>query len=432
MPAPCRPRAGSRRCWRFRRPRRARPDENRRLARARDPRAVHPASPRARRRSFPRGWSAGAVARGTGYSAPPRAASASCSGGCFAAATGPAPPTGASGPRTRAAVDLVPGQARPAPHRPRRRAHDHARCARRRRPDPPPGPRLRRARRRRCIAAARDGGGRSTRSRRSCSRSCSWSAWSRSPPGSGPVCARARRSTPPRRTAGRPSGGWRSSPRRARPPSPCSATSRSPSGRRRLEHRGLRHRRSGARRAAGRWRRSSTTSRAGARTARARSTRSTRSAPGRAAGLVVARLRDLTGSVTELGPLLQWFVDADAFVIALDYELDTSSRSGELAARALVEISDWERRPRRRPHARRARRHPRGAGRGPRRPGARAPGSPRCAARGMSLQAIADALNEAGVPTLRGGTPLAAVERAGGDGLQAPAGEAARRRAAAR
>ncbi len=47
---------------------------------------------------------------------------------------------------------------------------------------------------------------------------------------------------------------------------------------------------------------------------------------GRAAGVVVRRLRDLTGSLSELGPLLQWFVEADAFVIAIDYELDTSSR----------------------------------------------------------------------------------------------------------
>ena len=118
---------------------------------------------------------------------------------------------------------------------------------------------------------------------------------------------------------------------------------------------------------------------------------------GRAAGVVVERLHDLTGSVTELGPLLQWFVDADAFVIALDYELDLSSRSGELAARALVEISDWER-------GRVATR--RGVA-----SGAAVRDDPELSARitamrsgGMSLQAIADALNEAGVPTLRGGS----------------------------
>ena len=118
---------------------------------------------------------------------------------------------------------------------------------------------------------------------------------------------------------------------------------------------------------------------------------------GRAAGVIVERLHDLTGSVTELGPLLQWFVDADAFVIALDYELDLSSRSGEIAARALVEISDWER-------GRVATR--RGVA-----SGAAVRDDPELSARitamrsgGMSLQAIADALNEAGVPTLRGGS----------------------------
>jgi DNA invertase Pin-like site-specific DNA recombinase/peptidoglycan hydrolase-like protein with peptidoglycan-binding domain len=126
---------------------------------------------------------------------------------------------------------------------------------------------------------------------------------------------------------------------------------------------------------------------------------------GHAAGVVVRRLRDLAGSPTELGPLLQWFVEADAFVIALDYELDTSSRTGELTAKALVEISHWERgrlEGRTRPGLDAARR---GAA-----SGAAVRDDPALSARiaamrgeGMSLQAIADALNEAGVPTLRGG-----------------------------
>ena len=116
----------------------------------------------------------------------------------------------------------------------------------------------------------------------------------------------------------------------------------------------------------------------------------------RAAGLVLNRLQDFTDSVPALGPLLQWFVDADAFVIALDYELDTSSRPGEVAARALVEVSDWAQ----------AQQPRRGAARG-----AAVADDPELAARitamragGMSLQAIADALNDAGVPTLRGGS----------------------------
>jgi DNA invertase Pin-like site-specific DNA recombinase len=127
---------------------------------------------------------------------------------------------------------------------------------------------------------------------------------------------------------------------------------------------------------------------------------------GRVAGLVVARLHDLTDSVAELGPLLRWFTDTDAFVIALDYRLDTASVPGEVAARALVEISEWERgliTGRTRPGLDAARRG--AAGR------AAVRDDPELSSRissmrsaGMSLQAIADALNADGVPTLRGGT----------------------------
>ena len=130
-------------------------------------------------------------------------------------------------------------------------------------------------------------------------------------------------------------------------------------------------------------------------------------AAGRVAGLVVARLSDLTRSVTELAQLLQWLNEAEAFVIALDHELDTSTSAGELAAGALIEIGDWQRglmadRTRRGLDAMRAqatadRRSVRD--------------DPQLSARiramrnaGMSLQAISDRLNADGVPTLRGGT----------------------------
>jgi DNA invertase Pin-like site-specific DNA recombinase len=126
---------------------------------------------------------------------------------------------------------------------------------------------------------------------------------------------------------------------------------------------------------------------------------------GRAAGVVVRRLRDLTDSLTDLGPLLEWFVEVEAFVIALDDELDTSSHAGELAAQVLVEISEWERNRvdgRTRAGLDAARRGAAGA--------AAVRDDPALSARiaamrrqGMSLQAIADALNDAGVPTLRGG-----------------------------
>jgi DNA invertase Pin-like site-specific DNA recombinase len=136
---------------------------------------------------------------------------------------------------------------------------------------------------------------------------------------------------------------------------------------------------------------------------------------GRAAGLVVARLRDLADSVTELGPLLRWFADGDAFVIALDYQLDTSSDPGGFAAGALVAISDWERERaegRTRPGLDAARR------------AAAVRDDPELSALiaamrddGMSLQAIADALNHGGVPTVRGGTRWrpSSVQAATGD-----------------
>jgi DNA invertase Pin-like site-specific DNA recombinase len=57
-----------------------------------------------------------------------------------------------------------------------------------------------------------------------------------------------------------------------------------------------------------------------------------------AAGLVVARLSDLADTVQQLGAILQWFAERDAFLIALDYTLDD-----ELAGGALMAISAWER-----------------------------------------------------------------------------------------
>jgi DNA invertase Pin-like site-specific DNA recombinase len=68
-----------------------------------------------------------------------------------------------------------------------------------------------------------------------------------------------------------------------------------------------------------------------------------RIAAGRVAGLIVARLGDLTESVTELAELLQWLNQADAFVIALDYELDSSTHAGDLASGAVIALGDWER-----------------------------------------------------------------------------------------
>ena len=119
---------------------------------------------------------------------------------------------------------------------------------------------------------------------------------------------------------------------------------------------------------------------------------------GEARGIVVHRLRDVTHSVTKIGPLLEWLNEADAFLIALDYALDTSQPSGRIAATALADMSEWERR-------RIAARTRRGL------TAAAVSDDPELREQivamrssGMSLQAIADTLNAAGVPTLRGGS----------------------------
>ena len=128
---------------------------------------------------------------------------------------------------------------------------------------------------------------------------------------------------------------------------------------------------------------------------------------GEAEGIVVPRLRDLTGAASDLGGLLKWLDDSDAFLVALDLSLDTREPSGQLAARALAEVSEWERRriaDRTRSGLAAARsRSATGS-----RPSVR--DDPELSdrirsmrAEGMSLQRIADTLNREGVPTLRGG-----------------------------
>jgi DNA invertase Pin-like site-specific DNA recombinase len=128
---------------------------------------------------------------------------------------------------------------------------------------------------------------------------------------------------------------------------------------------------------------------------------------GEAEGIVVPRLRDLTGAVSDLGGLLKWLHDADAFLVAMDLRLDTREPGGTVAARALAEVSDWERR-RIADRTRSGLAAARSRSGGGTRPSVR--DDPELAERissmraeGMSLQAIADTLNEEGVPTLRGG-----------------------------
>ena len=119
---------------------------------------------------------------------------------------------------------------------------------------------------------------------------------------------------------------------------------------------------------------------------------------GEARGIVVQRLGEVTHSAREIGPLLQWLGEADAFLVALDYALDTSQHTGQVAARALIDVSEWESR-------RIAVRTQNGLD------AAAVRNDPELHEQilamreaGMSLQAIADTLNAAGVPTRRGGT----------------------------
>lgn len=121
-----------------------------------------------------------------------------------------------------------------------------------------------------------------------------------------------------------------------------------------------------------------------------------RIAAAEASALVVARLGALASSLRELVSLLDWLAASHADLVALDIGLDTGTAAGRRTVAALREVERWEREPM-------PGRQPRG------RPGL-AIGAPelseRIAAmreRGMSLQAIADALNADGVPTQRGG-----------------------------
>jgi DNA invertase Pin-like site-specific DNA recombinase/peptidoglycan hydrolase-like protein with peptidoglycan-binding domain len=132
-------------------------------------------------------------------------------------------------------------------------------------------------------------------------------------------------------------------------------------------------------------------------------------AAGEARGLIVTDLQSVTDAMSDLGALLEWFREADAALIALDLALDTSTAGGHQTASTLIAVAGWE--------------NERGTARARSglaqvatrdRPSAETP-TPEDRARlieritamrqaGMTLQAIADQLNNEGVPTTRGGT----------------------------
>jgi peptidoglycan hydrolase-like protein with peptidoglycan-binding domain/DNA invertase Pin-like site-specific DNA recombinase len=128
---------------------------------------------------------------------------------------------------------------------------------------------------------------------------------------------------------------------------------------------------------------------------------------GEAKGLVVAELSRLSRSVADLGQVLEWFSHTKARLVAAAPGLDTGEQSGRLVAAALIDVSRWERErlsERTRKGLEAARREGRQAGR------SGVADNPelrdriaRMRAEGMTLQGIADRLNEEDVPTIRGG-----------------------------
>lgn len=142
-------------------------------------------------------------------------------------------------------------------------------------------------------------------------------------------------------------------------------------------------------------------------------------AAGGADALIVAKLDRLTRSVVDFGLILEWATEANIGLVALDFNLDTSSPGGRLVANVLIAVAEWERetiaaRTRDSLAALRAQ--------------GKRTGRPAVADRPelvdrivamretMTLQAIADTLNAEGIPTMRGGAEwrVSSVQSAAG------------------
>ena len=67
-----------------------------------------------------------------------------------------------------------------------------------------------------------------------------------------------------------------------------------------------------------------------------------RIADAEAGAFVVADLRHLTRSASELSTLLEWFADSEATLVALDVGLDTASAKSAVTRRAIASIGAWE------------------------------------------------------------------------------------------
>jgi DNA invertase Pin-like site-specific DNA recombinase len=125
-------------------------------------------------------------------------------------------------------------------------------------------------------------------------------------------------------------------------------------------------------------------------------------ADGRASRLVVHELAHVAHSVAELRTVLGWFLRTGVALTALDVGLDTGTKEGWTAARTLMSVtaSEETKVPARTRNGLTAARAGRPA----------VSDRPELAGRirdmrasGMTLQSIADTLNDEGVPTVRGG-----------------------------
>jgi DNA invertase Pin-like site-specific DNA recombinase len=132
-----------------------------------------------------------------------------------------------------------------------------------------------------------------------------------------------------------------------------------------------------------------------------------RVAKGEASCIVVSELNRLSNSAAELSRVLEWLARSGGRLVVLDVGLDTASDAGRIAANSLIRVGTWERR-------RVLERTRKGLATARARRTAAAQSAvedvPALKQRildmrseGLTLQRIADQLNEEGIPTLRGG-----------------------------